>query len=222
MKRFLMLLAVAFAVVAGTIRGQEPAAPKPKSTGEIITIKLLIAEIPEKAEGQEGAEPLDLSKPGEQVLAQVEALVKQRRARRIQRIEIATVEGHTAQVVFAEIVPALTAILAAGPGKLTPHHTLQDVGTIVSVTPRLAGDDQIALELTLTSSRLQPPEIPMLEKDLRNFRPAGTTNSMIQTTMRVSAGKPTVLTKFETAGEPDAYKHVAIVTAATTTQTESD
>ena len=214
MRRSAMLPSLAIALVAGTILGEEPAAPKPKSAGEIITIKLLIAEIPEKAEGQEGAEPLDLSKPGEQVLAQVEALVKQGRARRIQRIEIATVEGHTAQVVFGEIVPALTAIVAAGPGKLAPHHTMQDVGTIMSVTPRLAADDQIALELTLTSSRLQPPEIPMLEKDLRNFRPAGTTNSMIQTAMRVSAGKPTVLTKFETTGEPDAYKHVAIVTAA--------
>ena len=101
-----------------------------------------------------------------------------------------------------------------GPGKVAPQHTQMNVGTIVLVTPRRVSDDTLSLELTVTSSRLQPPEIPILEKDLRNFRPAGTTNSMIQTTMRVPAGKPTVLAKYETTGEPDAVKHVAIVTAA--------
>ena len=207
--------------LAASVGAEEARPPKRDSVPAVIGVRLVLAKLARET-GEQKAAPIDLSKPGEEILAQIADAEKQGRVSSIQRFQLTTTDSSTAQVQFGENVPAANGLTFGGPGKALPIYEMMNAGTMVFVTPRLNDDQTVTLSLTLESSRLREARMPGSGEPLEDFRPAGTITSTIKTTLRAPAGKPTLVNSFETSGESDAFQHIAIVTAGPQAMSSKD
>lgn len=217
-------LFLALCLCAAHIAAADEKESKPEKAGKGVSIEILIADLVsgQAVGSDEGADPTP-----ERILE----LEKQGKLPVITRIRLATLENIPGMVQFGERVGVESARnftgrpAAGGPGGregppggfgggVTSSFTYQNVGTLVSATPRVEQDGSIILELTVEQSRMVDPPMPE-GAERPAFSPAKSITVTSKSTVRVPAGKA-VLAGGKRATGKDAGQTWIVVTAKET------
>lgn len=198
----------------------EKTAPERLAPGKGVSIDVLIADVGPSAGD-------DASDPAADKILQLE---KQGKLAALTRVRLTTLENVSGMVQFGERVGVATGRTftagprggggADGPGgpggaRAEPFgatsYTYQNMGTLVTATPRVEDDGSIVLELMVEQSRLadQPP---MPEGERPSFSPGRTVVITSKTTLRVPPGKSVVTGGKRSAGK-DAGQTWIVVSA---------
>jgi type II secretory pathway component GspD/PulD (secretin) len=130
---------------------------KPQS----VAVEVFVIELPAKKADDKGAgnDEKDLSGPIDDMAKTLDALQKKGQVASVKRIQLTTQEGHAASLLINEAKPFST-----GGGSYSYRNT----GTQVRVTPQVAADKTVTLDLSVQDSRMvasedgQPPEFPTM------------------------------------------------------------
>jgi type II secretory pathway component GspD/PulD (secretin) len=123
-----------------------------------VAVEIFVIELPpKKAEDKSPAvEEKDLVGTLDGMTERVDALMKKGRVAGFQRMQLATLEGQGSALVVGENKPFVSGTNLTARGMVTRSFTYRPVGTTVKVTPQVAADGSIALDLNLQESRARP------------------------------------------------------------------
>lgn len=206
------LLLAALGLVTNFARGDEGEKKADKlPPGKGVSIDVLIADVGASAASDDGSDPA-----ADKILQ----LEKQGKLAALTRVRLTTLENVSGMVQFGERVGIATgrtftagprggggAEGGAGPGgaRAEPFggatsFTYQNMGTLVTATPRVEDDGSIIMELMVEQNRIadQPP---MPDGERPSFTPAKTVIITSKTTLRVPPGKSVVTGGKRTAGK---------------------
>ena len=174
MCRFMLicgLLAIAGLLTAA--RADEPPASR------LVTIEVAIADLAGDAA------------PAEVTPASLREMEKAGKLQSLTRIRLTTIENQQAQFQFGEKVPVVTGQERRGPrGESASAISLENVGTIVEMLPRVEPDGSILLQMTLEKSRLIALH-PVLEAPTP--LPPRTSTISSKATVRLKSDEPTIV-----------------------------
>jgi type II secretory pathway component GspD/PulD (secretin) len=131
---------------------------------QLVGVEVFVVELPAKKgdDKDAGIDEKELSGGIDDVAKALGILQSKGKVARVRRFEVAAQEGHPAALRVQEAVPVST-----GGGS----RAYRNVGTQVKVTPRVAADRTITLDLTVQDSRIVTPagggapEFPLLTLD---------------------------------------------------------
>src|SRR5207249_4696831 len=131
----------------------------------MVSVELLLLEIASKK--NELAKPMSVDKevdageltgPISDVLVRVETLKNAGRIAYFRRIHLSATEGQQALINLGETKPSVTGTTVTGAGHVSRNIIYRNTGTIVKVTPRIAEDDRVMIDLSIEDARLRVPE----------------------------------------------------------------
>jgi len=134
---------------------------------------------------------LDPAVATEEMMARVRELEKQGKLDVVNRIRLTTLDLQPAFVQVGERRPVVTARQSSG-GRAVNSFNYENVGTILGVTPRIAGTD-VVMELDIEKSRLDDARPAAGDHDDDDsFMPPQIITATCQTTIRVAPGQTVV------------------------------
>jgi type II secretory pathway component GspD/PulD (secretin) len=139
---------------------------------QLVGVEVFVVELPaKKADDKDaGIDEKALSGALDDVAKALGALQSKGKVARVRRFEVAAQEGHPAALRVQEAVP-----VAVGGGSTA----YRNVGTQVKVTPQVATDKTVTLDLNVQDARIVtpagggPPEFPLLSLDSKVSVAAG-------------------------------------------------
>jgi hypothetical protein len=119
-----------------------------------VTVEVFVVELPTKKanEKEKRRDERDFSGAIDDVAARLDAMMKTGEAASFKRIQLSTLEGQLGSLMLGESKP-----FPLGPNQIT----YRNVGTQLKVTPQVAADGSVTLELTVQDSRGREPATPM-------------------------------------------------------------
>lgn len=156
-------------------------------TSKMVEIDVQIVE----TTGDQDDEGLDPTVASEDALARVRELEKQGKVDVVHRIKLTTLDQQSAFVQVGERRPVVSSRHIAG-GRGVDSFTYENVGTILGVTPRIAGND-VVMELDIEKSYLDDARPAAGDQDDDDsFVPPRIVVAMCQTTIRVAPGQTVI------------------------------
>jgi len=183
----------------------------------LVDVMLVDVTLDEKGEA---IDPKDFTGAPDAVFAKAEGLTKKGKGGQTRRFRIAGLENQRATTMIGTSQPYATGITpnrfggAGGPGGaggVSTSINYRDLGTMLTVTPRAAGDGPITLDMQLDDSRMQPSEgAPLIGPDLK-------ATEFIKTTMsgkvQVTPGEATLAEGVRTTSKDQKVQTLVIVSA---------
>ncbi len=173
-----------------------------------VEVRLLVAELA----GSSDATP-EFDPDFEVAVAQVRKLQTEGNATVLKRIQLASLENKPATVQVGE-TQALAVGENFGPGGRQPQRSyqMQDMGTLVEVTPRVAADGKVLLDLSFELTRLAPARRP--EPDEADpFVPQGRVTAVLKSSVAVPNGQTVTVTDFASAATPEDARLIMLLSA---------
>lgn len=197
--RYVMAAVVALFLFAmgATCRADEPKA------GQVVSLDVLLADVSGAALGD-----------GEITAAKVLELEKQGKLDAAARIKLSILENMPGVANFSESAPVATARQDFGGGRGGNAYSMQNHGTTVQATARVEQDGTIVLELQAERSRLVANRPAGEEAGAANVPATKTTQIRVNTTTRVSSGKPTIVGSQAAGVGKDAIHTYVVLTAS--------
>lgn len=187
---------VAIAAATGLVCSAEDAAPRHDRN---VRIEVLIADLSGTPEGN-----------GEMTVERFKDLEKQGKFESTVKLGITTLDGSAATVQYGERAPVAMGKTVAGPNRaVAVNYTVQNVGTMLSVTPRVDADSSVLLELKIERSRIVGGQE---NNDPNAFKPATILTIIADTKVRVAPGKASVTAAQQAEGQESRQSWI-IVTA---------
>jgi type II secretory pathway component GspD/PulD (secretin) len=204
--------------MAGSVPGaQEASAP----VGRCVSIEILLAA----SAGPIQAATSDAATPADTTADHIQALEKQGQLASLVRIRVATLENCVASVQFGERIPVAESRSTAsrtrdGGGPVMTNFAMTNVGTMLNVTPRVAEDGAVILELEVEHSRLErrPSDADRASRENAEFVPPIVVTVTAKSTIRIPAGKTVISEARQTA--PDMSRQTWILATATVIDTK--
>lgn len=200
MKRCMQMV---LATCLGTFTSLAAADEGAGSDARLVSLQFTIAEF--SARGKEHAKiPLDSM---DEALARLRELEEQNAIDSLSRVRLATVNNSQASMQLGATEPAVTGMAAPfGPGggrggrpndaaiAMTRSFTMQNVGTLISVTPTLLDDGSVLADITFESSRLEKRDAANDDDAAPSeFTPASVTKLSVRATLRIPSGQSVLL-----------------------------
>jgi hypothetical protein len=117
-------------------------------------------------------------------------LLEQERAGKLKsnaRVRLLLVENQPGFTQFGELATRVSGRVVAGPSVL-PSYSSMNVGTMVQATGRMEADGTILVQIYIEKTALVPSDLPPEQRE-----PESITRLLTQTTVRLAAGEPSVL-----------------------------
>ena len=194
-------------------RAEVQAVAAPASPGRAVTIELLMVEL--SADAKDAKAAIDLGASADDIRLTVEKLAGEGKLQLVSHIRLSTLEQLPATFQVGEMVPVVTGRQVVGGGRggvaTAASVSYENVGTIVSVTPGIDGDDAI-LEITAEKSRVENQQLPETD-DASTPLPPRRSTSTVRSTVRVPHGSYVVAGGATFAGEDGRKEMLVLVTA---------
>ena len=194
-----------------------------------VSVQLLVAE----RHLGDGVERLELSQSGEQLLQKVGLLEREDKLSVLSRLNLTTLDNQEALVQVGERAPvarssSFSSSRGFAPGRgtgqaprgqagrsvsrpRTVNYSMENVGTLFRVTPRVSTDGRIVMSLAVEMSRLVPSALDAGgEQPIQTSR---TVTSTFQSTVTVPNGGTVVLNGVERTLRPESTQTVILLTA---------
>jgi type II secretory pathway component GspD/PulD (secretin) len=175
-----------------------------------VAVEVFIVELPaKKAEDKDkGLDEKDVSGTLNEVADRLDALMKKGEIASFKRIQLATLDGQVGTILLGETRPFVSGVTVAGTGRSARSITYKNLGTQLKVTPKVAADGSIFLDLNLQDSRVRPSATATVGMD-DNGKPIPATEFLVTTlTSKISVpvakavlAKDTRVTSKEGEGE---------------------
>jgi type II secretory pathway component GspD/PulD (secretin) len=188
----------------------------------LVTIDILIAEL-----GKDMEQPKDLT---------AKALLdreKEGKLAHATRVRLVTVENQSALVQLGEQVPMVTSRSAVGRGfaggqdgatpgrgdrtagpRFAATYSFQNVGTLVSATPRVESTGSIIIDLKIEKSRLADVDVPADEEDASESRRQKIVSLRGESTIRIRGGEPVLAEGFQSGTPSDSRGQYIVISAS--------
>jgi type II secretory pathway component HofQ len=194
-------------------RAEVQAVAAPASPGRAVTIELLMVEL--SADAKDAKAAIDLGASADDIRLTVEKLAGEGKLQLVSHIRLSTLEQLPATFQVGEMVPVVTGRQVVGGGRggvaTAASVSYENVGTIVSVTPGIDGDDAI-LEITAEKSRVENQQMPETD-DASTPLPPRRSTSTVRSTVRVPNGSYVVAGGATFAGDDGRKEMLVLVTA---------
>jgi type II secretory pathway component GspD/PulD (secretin) len=173
-----------------------------------VEVRLLVAELA----GSSDATP-EFDADFEVAVSQVRKLQAEGDAAVLKRIQLSSLENKAATVQLGE-TQALAVGENFGPGGRQPtrSYQMQDLGTLVEVTPRVATDGKVLLDLSFELTRLAPAR--RAEPDEADpFVPQGRVTAVLKSSLAVPNDRTVTVTDFASASTPADARLLMLISA---------
>jgi type II secretory pathway component GspD/PulD (secretin) len=189
---------------------------------QLVTIELFVLNVPPPKGGDGKLGPADkeidekeLSGAAAKVLAQIQALGK--RGVGLKRYQLTAVEQQQTKMITGETFSYVTGMTAGGKGAVVrTTHAYKNVGTSVILTPRVAADKTVTLDLNVEESwPHQPEDAPILGMDDsgRPVRPTNFVHSKLDGSVIVPDGQAVLVSGVQTLSKKETGRTLIVVTA---------
>jgi type II secretory pathway component GspD/PulD (secretin) len=128
-----------------------------------VMIEVLLVELPVEEEAV--IDPKDFEKPIDKILPAFEALSKKGKVNHLRRFQMSALENQKSSLTMGESKPIISGVTGGfggggrgGPGMAQNSITYHQVGSVLSATPRVSPDGNIAIDLSFEESRVVVPE----------------------------------------------------------------
>jgi type II secretory pathway component HofQ len=204
------VLCIAAALAAGMLAGDRARADEPAKPGAMVSLEVAAVEL---TPVEEAVGFVDL---GEDPAAKVAELEKQGRIASLTRIQLTTLENQPAELRVSEQTPTVTGRTRVGGGRGAPpgatpgfatSFTFQNVGSQLQVTPKVAADGSVLVELKFEQSRLSPP---IVQGEGAEFTPQGPATTSTMTTIAAPPGKTVVVGGFQATERTEGREHAIL------------
>src|SRR6185295_11095051 len=178
------------------------AAEKPAPTGRMVSIELVIAQFPD------GQKDLDLAQEsGDKLLTRVKELEKQGQFTRMTRMRLSTLDQNQAMLQLGERAPVASGRTraafggrggqggVAGAPVVNTTYTIENVGTMIGVTPQVEDDGSVSLNMQIEKTHLIPPPAAgdVAAGEPAEVPPSRTATLTTRSTVRVRSGQTTLV-----------------------------
>jgi len=158
---------------------------------EVLTVELPARKADDKAKGPDEK---DFSGTIADVVERLDAMMKKGQVAGFKRIQVTMLEGQPGSLMLGETKPYVMGATVTGTGITSRHITYRNVGTQVRVTPHVAADRSVTLDLNVQDSRARDSATATVGTDEKgNAIPA---TEFIQTSfsgkISVASGKATL------------------------------
>jgi type II secretory pathway component GspD/PulD (secretin) len=122
-----------------------------------VTVEVMLVELPARKpdEKPRGIDEKTFTGPVEEVAARVEAMQKKGEAVSLKRIQLKALEGQSSSIMIGENKPYTTGSTVTAAGIARRSIAYRNLGTQVRVTPLIAADGSVLLDLNVEDSRMQ-------------------------------------------------------------------
>jgi type II secretory pathway component GspD/PulD (secretin) len=178
----------------------------------LVTLDVLLIEHQTEGEEYQGA--------ASQTAAALLELEKQGKLDSVTRVRLSSVGGRKALVQLGERVPVETARNRGGfggrggEGGFTSSYTFEQIGTLISATPRVEEGGGLVVDVQVERSRLA--DVPKTSSEAQQEDPIARrkiVSLVCQSTVRLKPGEPTLVDSYQTAADKQATGEFVIVTA---------
>ena len=193
------------------------------STGRMVSIEVVIAQF------AEGKKDVDFNlDSGDKLAARIAELEKQGQISQLTRMRLTTLDQNPAQLQFGQRTPVATgrtrargfarqgggANPAEGGGPVvSTSYTIENVGTLIGVTPHVEEDDTVSLKLELEKSHIEPAAAGEPGADATDVPPARTATLQSRSTVRLRSGQTAVVGQSQSSAQGESGQTVILVTA---------
>ena len=194
---------------------------KPASTGRMVSVEVVIAQL---ADGKNEA-GLNLYS-GDKIAARIAELDKQGQISQLTRMRVSTLDQQQAHLQFGQRTPVATGRTraggfrrgadgnpAAGGQAVSTSYTLENVGTMIGVTPHVEEDGTVSLKLELTKSQIEPAAAGEAGADATDVPPSRTATLQSRSTVRLRSGQTAVVGQSQSSTKGESGQTVILVTA---------
>ena len=121
-----------------------------------VTVDVLLVELPARKgdEKPRGIDEKTFTGPIEEVAGRVEAMQKKGEALTLKRIQLTALEGQSSSMTLGENKPYTTGSTVTATGIARRSIAYRNLGTQVRVTPLIAADGSVLLDLNLEDARM--------------------------------------------------------------------
>ncbi len=175
-----------------------------------IDVTIVQSTAPADAE----ANASELAGNADEVEAKIAALGKSGTLKVLERLQITTIDNQQAKLQIGKMQPMTRGMNFAGPpgsGRSAPSFSMENVGTALTASSRVSGDD-VLIEIAVEKS-WGPEAKPAGDGEASSFRPDETQKLQIVSTVRVPKGHAVQLGGMTVKGEGEQSRISAIVTA---------
>ncbi len=190
---------------------------------QLVSVDVLIAEVAtgRAEDGKPGTasqalNERDLTGPMQDVLTKVEALKKKGVLGGLKRVQLTAVENRPTTVNLHETKPIVLGSTITATGLVSRNISYRNVGTIVALTPQIAPQGPILLDLHVEDTRMHTPEdgvrISADEKGVP-IRAPHTITATLKTKLSVASGQAVVAHGVKMTGKSGQAQTLVIVAA---------
>jgi type II secretory pathway component GspD/PulD (secretin) len=121
----------------------------------VVAVEVLVVQLrPKKAEDKgKGPDEKQFSGSIDEVTDRLNAMLRKGEVTGLKRIQLTTLEGQLGSLMLGENRPYVTAVRVTPTGLTSKMITYRNLGTQVKVTPRVAADRSITLDLSVQDNR---------------------------------------------------------------------
>jgi type II secretory pathway component GspD/PulD (secretin) len=124
-----------------------------------VAVEVFVIELPKKADDKEPRlDEKEFNGTLEEVAKNLDALRRKGQVAGVKRIQITAQEGQPASLTLGENKPFTTGASVTATGIATRSIAYRNTGTVVRVTPQVAADNTVTLDLRVEDSRMNTPE----------------------------------------------------------------
>jgi type II secretory pathway component GspD/PulD (secretin) len=125
---------------------------------QAVAVEVLVVELPDrKADDKDkdkGPDEKEFAGPIDDVAKAVEAMQKKGQVAGVKCIRLTALEGQPASLTLGETKPYVTGVVTTARGVVSRQIQYRNTGTQLRVTPQVAADKSVTLDLSLEDSRL--------------------------------------------------------------------
>lgn len=186
---------------------------------KMVEIEVLIVETTSRDDQKDDRIQFADLAEGNRAESLVRELEKQGKLDVLNRIRLTTLDQQPAHVHVGERRPVVTSKrYTSRAGAVSTAAEYQNVGTILQVTPRVAGDG-VVMDLEIEKSRLDyAPPAPDGQNDDNTLLPPRITVATCQTTITVASGKTVIAGGMQTQSDQEGSMFLVLVKARQSTR----
>jgi len=173
------------------------------------------SDLPARGKAELGMIDLDLSAPPAAILAELGKLGLRGRLDVLNRVQLTTLDKQDAYVQFGRMEPRITGISRSTFGT-TNSVTLQNMGLIVGITPRVAPGGAVIVEIDLNQSRVGGAEEGVAifsPPDGETIRQPPIVSTVFRSIVKAPAGKTVVVAAATSESGPRRTETLLLVSA---------
>lgn len=175
-----------------------------------IDVTIVQSTAPADAE----ANASELAGKADDVEAKIAALEKSGTLKVLERLQITTIDNQQAQLHIGKTQPMARGVNFSGPpgsGRSTPSFSMENVGSMLTASARVSGDD-VLIEISVEKSWVTQAK-PAGDGEASSFRPEEAQKLQILSTVRVPKGQAVQLGGMTTKAAGEQSRISAVVTA---------